>query len=183
MLVSFLPRAFPVFFLALGCSLFTIAEFSGAAAQTNDARSAVAAVKSLEARPQPVGRKGAMSEVFWSTAPSENLYEMRLLKTAREIESIPGAMRNTKVWMARADICSTPGDEILMQIRSPLTCGTLGCEMVVLSDAVGPPRVLMRTIGDSIDAPAMDQLTINSGSTRQRSWKYDRGQFQQLQRR
>lgn len=130
-----------------------------------------------------VGVSGSLRRVAWSTGSEKDLYNLRLLEVASRLARTPGVMRNTKIWTARADVCGLAGDEILIQIRSPLTCGSLGCEIMVLSEAGGRPEVLLRTIGDTIDAPAMNELTINQGSNRQRSWKYGQDRFQQTRKR
>ncbi len=145
-----------------------------ASAQTTNSQS-VAPSKYATSTNRAVGVEGRLKEVYWSTAPSseEYLAEMSMAREASRLLKAPGAMRRTKVWMARADVCNLPGDEILMQIRGPLTCGSLGCEMVVLSDADGAPRVLLRTVGDTIDAPVIDGLVINRGAKNQRAWRYE----------
>lgn len=125
-----------------------------------------------------VGVKGALRSVVWSDASLQDLTQLRLEKTAATLSRTPGAMRHTKVWVARADVCSEAGEETLVQIRSPLTCGSLGCQMMILSEAGVAPRVLMQTVGDTIDAPALDEIVINSGDARQRVWRYDRGLYQ-----
>lgn len=158
---------------ALGVFALATFGFNSAGAQTADRQNATVLSQIEIPAARAVGVKGRLSRVLWSTGSGKDLYAMRLLKTASRLERAPGAMKNTKIWMARADICSPPGDEILMQIRGPLTCGSLGCEMVILSEASGAPRVLLHTIGDTIDSPATDEVTINQGSSRQRDWKYD----------
>lgn len=168
-------------FLVLALVFFSMTPWinNSALGQTSDlqAETALSQVETTSSR--AVGVAGALKRVPWSAGSGADLYNMRLVKMARRLEQTPGAMKNTKIWIARADICALAGDEILMQIRSPLTCGSLGCELVVLSEANGGPQVLMRTIGDTIDAPAMNEIVINQGSNRQRSWKYDRGRFKQ----
>ncbi|MCB2114425.1 MAG: hypothetical protein R3C42_05845 [Parvularculaceae bacterium] len=156
-------------------------------AQTQDEAQAVSASRYARAPNRAVGVEGRMKEVYWAAEPdSARLFaKMQMFAEAGRIARAPGALRHTKVWTARADVCSTPGEEILMQIRSPLTCGSLGCEMLVLSDAGGgAPRVIMRTVGDSIDSPVIDGLIINRGSKNQRAWRYDAaGDFRQINRR
>ncbi|MBT8472237.1 MAG: hypothetical protein HKN14_13975 [Marinicaulis sp.] len=161
------------------------AGLSSAAAQTAEVQSSEISAQAQFTAQRPVGGRGRLQRVYWSDASTKELFDMRLEKTARQILRLPDAMRTTKILTARADICSTPGEETIMQIRSPLTCGTLGCQMVVLSEASGSPRVIMRTIGDTLDAPAIDQIVINRGSKRQRSWNYSnqRREFRQMRQR
>ncbi len=125
-----------------------------------------------------VGVKGALRSVVWSDASLQDLAKLRLENAAATLSRTPGALRHTKVLVARADVCSEAGEETLVQIRSPLTCGSLGCQMMILSETGAAPRVLMQTIGDTIDAPALDEIVINSGDVRQRVWRYDRGLYQ-----
>lgn len=175
---TFAARAMRALSLALCCVAFAYGGVGAASAQTSELQTSI---QPRVDRTQPVGRKGRLRNVYWSVASDEQLYQMQLLKTARELATTPGAMQRTRVWMARADICGAEGEEILMQIRSPLTCGTLGCEMVVLTEAGGGgPRVLMRTIGNSIDAADLDELTINEGTKLERRWSYARGRFQPM---
>lgn len=120
-----------------------------------------------------VGVRGKLKDIYWVETPEPAFAAMT--DGSEEMRSAAPAQLKVrrKVWTARADVCGLPGEEILVQIRSPLTCGSLGCQMMVMSDAGGTRRVLMQTIGDTIDAPAIDQLTINAGSKSQRSWRYD----------
>ena len=147
--------------------------------QTRDDPNAVTASASLVPTNRSVGISGKMKAVKWATSPEKSLYDMRLEKTALRLARTPGAMRATKIWTARADVCDLPGDEILMQIRSPLTCGSLGCELLVLSDAGGAPRVVLQAIGDTIDSPARDKIVINQGVRRERTFDYVGDSFRQ----
>lgn len=165
--------------LALALVSLTPLNINSALAQTTDVQSDTAQTQVEVSSNRAVGVTGYLRRVPWTNATGADLYNMRMVKMARRLEQTPGAMKNTKIWIARADICSLAGDEILMQIRSPLTCGSLGCEMVILSEASGGPQVLMRTIGDTIDAPGMNQVVVNQGTDRQRSWNYDEGRYLQ----
>ena len=177
--------------LALGVFLSAVA--APASAQTaNDTTASTQGTSEIAAYDQSkyatapnraVGVSGRLRQVYWTTAPDSEKYlsDMKLDRESARMARAPATRRHTKVWMARADVCGLPGDEILMQIRSPLTCGTLGCEMIVLSDAGGSPRVIMRTVGDTIDSPVLDGIVINRGSRNQRAWRYDsNGEFSAL---
>jgi len=164
--------------------LLSAAAFPASAQTANDTTVSTQSTSEISAYDQSkyatapnraVGVEGRLRQVYWTTAPDSEKYlaDMQMDRESARISRAPGAMRHTKVWMARADVCGLPGDEILMQIRSPLTCGTLGCEMIVLSDAGGSPRVIMRTVGDTIDSPVIDGIVINRGSKNQRAWRYD----------
>ena len=160
--------------IAAGAASMMAAFIAPALAQTAADQTA-ARSKYATSTNRAVGVEGRLKDVYWSTAPSSEGYlaEMKMAREAGRLLKAPGAMKRTKVWMARADVCNLPGDEILMQIRGPLTCGSLGCEMAVLSDADGAPRVLLRTVGDTIDAPVIDGLVINRGAKNQRAWRYE----------
>ena len=164
--------------IALSMAAVTALGASAASAQSSRNQDAVTDLKSDAPIKRAVGVEGRLKSAFWTTGSERDLFDMRLMKETRRLARAPDAMKNTRVWIARADVSELPGEEILMQIRSPLTCGSLGCELLVISEATGDPRVLLRTIGDTIDAPAMDELVVNKGSSRQRSWKYSREQFQ-----
>lgn len=164
--------------LAAGIFALALAALAPASAQV--AASEPAATSQGEAvAARAVGVKGAMRRVSWSDATLQDLQRLRLEKTATTLSRTPGALRHTKIWIARADVCSDAGDEVLVQIRSPLTCGTIGCEMVVLNAAGVAPRVILQTVGDTIDSPAPDALIINDGTKYQRSWRYEGVRFQQ----
>ena len=169
--------------LALSVCALTAISTSASSAQKSRDKNEAAALQDQAFMNRAVGAKGRLKRVYWTTGSESDLYEMRLEKQARRLANVTGAMRNTRIWIARADVCGLAGDETLVQIRSPLTCGSLGCELVVLSETTGSPRVLLRTIGNSIDAPAMDELVINQDSNRERAWRYGGGRFQQVGKR
>ena len=166
-------------------NIFAVAAVGASAASAQSSRDETTATvfKSEVPVNRSVGVEGRLKSAFWTTGSEKDLLDMRLMKETGRLKRAPEAMKNTRIWIARADVSELAGEEILMQIRSPLTCGSLGCELLVISEATGNPIVLLHTIGDTIDAPAMDELVINKGSTRQRAWKYSRARFQPIEKR
>jgi len=165
-------------FAAAGIFSLAVSAVAPAFAQASTRDAAAAPSQSEPVAARAVGAKSALRRVSWSDATIEDLTRLRLGKTALSLSRAPGALPHTKVWIARADVCSETGEETLVQVRSPLTCGTLGCQMMIVTEAGGAPRVLMQTVGDTIDAPAMDEIVINGGAPRERVWRYDRGLYQ-----
>ncbi|MCA8889553.1 MAG: hypothetical protein KDA46_12025 [Parvularculaceae bacterium] len=161
-------------------AVLALAAAAPAAAQTADDRQSVQLSSSLIMTNRAVGVEGRMKQVRWASAPQRELVDKRLTKTMRRLAAAPDAMGQTRVWTARADICDLPGEEILMQIRSPLTCGTLGCEMVVLSDAGGAPQVVLETVGDTIDTRSPGEIIVNRGDRHERSFRYSVGEFRRM---
>ncbi|WDI32188.1 hypothetical protein PUV54_03150 [Hyphococcus flavus] len=170
-------------FSALAVFALAGAGASAANAQSNRSQNDAARAELQIPLDRPVGVEGRLAQTLWGTGSEKDLYDMRLINEVRRLARVPGAMRNTKVWTTRADVSALAGEEILIQIRSPLTCGSLGCEMIVLSEASGSPLVLLRTIGDTIDAPRMDELVVNRGSNRERAWRLRSNRFQQMDKR
>lgn len=163
----------------VACAIvFGAAGFAPAHAQTG-AQEDPASFTADGSAVRPVGSEGRLRRMNWVRASERDLYALRLDQTARQLSSAPGAMERSDIWMARADVCATAGDEVLMQIRSPLTCGTLGCVMMVITESGGAPRVLLRTVGDTLDSPVTDEIIVNRGSSQQRIWRYARGRFRQ----
>lgn len=151
-----------------------------AAAQTNREPGAPALSANLIQTNRAVGVRGNLKNTYWVETSDKALDDILGESGRARMASAPAIKTRRTVWMARADIASAPGDEILVQIRSPLTCGTLGCQMMVVSEAGGEKRVLMETVGDTIDAPSTDDVTINAGSKSQRSWRYEGASFRSM---
>lgn len=170
-------------FSALAAFALTGAGVSTAGAQTSRSQNDAARAPIQIPLDRAVGVEGRLAQTLWETGSEKDLYDMRLVSEMRRLARVPGALKNTKVWTTRADVSALAGEEILIQIRSPLTCGSLGCEMIVLSEASGSPQVLLRTIGDTIDAPRMDELVVNRGSNRERAWRLRSNRFQQMNKR
>ncbi len=170
-------------FLAPGLGVFAL--FAGVNTAALAQQTAASQETALAPRPaiavnRAVGARGKLRDVYWTDGTEKDLRDMRLSSTTRRLARAPAARKHTKVWIARADVCGSADEEILMQIRSPLTCGSLGCEMVVLSEASGEPKVLLRTIGATIDVDATDEIVVDRDSNRRRNWKYRSGRFQQM---
>lgn len=170
------------FFAAAGLFSLAASALAPALAQVPTSANDAAPSQEKVVAARAVGAKSALRGVAWSDATIEDLTRLRLENAALTLSRTPGALRHSKIWIARADVCSETGEETLVQIRSPLTCGSLGCQMMILTEAGGAPRIMMQTVGDTIDAPALDEIVINSGDKRERIWRYDRGLYQKSQR-
>ena len=166
------------FLAAAGVIALLIIGTGPAGAQTFDSQESVQS-EQIKRSGRPVGIR-SFSNIYWQKQSQRELYDMRLFNMARRLERTPGVMENNNVWMARADVCDEPGDEILLQVRSPLTCGTLGCQIMVISEASGAPRVILSTIGNSIDGQGRNALSMNEGTSSERQWSYRGGRFQQM---
>ena len=87
-----------------------------------------------------------------------------------KIERVPGLAEETKVWVATADIASAPGSETFYHVKGPLTCGSVGCELIVIG---GARQRLLETIGERVDAPEIDTLIINQGTSSEVVWVFN----------
>jgi len=117
---------------------------------------------------------GAVSLEF-SRGGVQDLQDARLTALAEKLASVPGVPEQTKVWIATADVASAPGVETIYHVKGPLTCGSHGCELVVVSEA---QNILLETAGDSIEAPEMDTLVVNPGSGSETIWTFNGDTFE-----
>ena len=107
----------------------------------------------------------------------ENLEDVPLSKLVEKIESVTGVAEETKVWVATANVASTPGSETLFHVKGPLTCGSVGCELIVVGDWGGTQKILLETVGERVDAPEIDTLIVNQDTVSEVVWKFNGEKF------
>ena len=116
-------------------------------------------------------------EIRFSRGSVKDLYAARMAQTMTRIEKSPGAEEQTKVWIAHADLTSLPGLETIVHVKNPVSCGSLGCELVIMGEIDGKKTVLLRTICESITSLAQDKLITNQGSKYEITWVFDGTKF------
>jgi len=110
----------------------------------------------------------------FSLGSVDDLRNLRAAPLLEKIDSVPGVAEKTKVWVASADVASAPGDETFYHIKGPLTCGRIGCDLIV---AGASGSILLETVGEDISSPAMNTLIINQGSGTAVTWVFDGAEF------
>ena len=103
----------------------------------------------------------------------DDLRSAGLTRLIEKIESVAGVAEETKVWMATAEIASAAGEETVFQLKGPLTCGRLGCDIAV----TGGGRILLETVGETVSAPQIDTLIINAGADTAVTWVFNGEEF------
>jgi len=116
-------------------------------------------------------------EIRFSRGSANDLYAARMARTMTRIEKAPGAAKQTKIWVAYADLSSLPGLEKIIHVKNPVTCGSIGCELIIMGDIDGKQTILLRTIGETITSLAPDKLVINQGSKYEITWAFDGARF------
>ena len=59
--------------------------------------------------------------------------DLRRDQLSAPFEKIESVAAETKVWVATADVASAPGVETFYHLKGPLTCGRIGCDLIVVS--------------------------------------------------
>ncbi len=116
-------------------------------------------------------------EIRFSRGSAKDLYAARMDQTMARIERSTGAEDQTKVWIAHADVASLPGLETIVHVKNPVSCGSLGCELVIMGEIDGKKTVLLRTICETITSLAQDKLVMNQGSKYEMTWVFDGAKF------
>ncbi|MCB2114424.1 MAG: hypothetical protein R3C42_05840 [Parvularculaceae bacterium] len=122
---------------------------------------------------EPAARRAPVSLDF-SLGSLADLRGLGAASMLDKIDAVEGVAEKTKVWVATADVASAPGDETFYHVKGPLTCGRIGCDLIV-SSASGD--VLLETVGEGISSPAMDVLVINKGVGASVTWVFDGAHF------
>ncbi len=94
-----------------------------------------------------------------------------------KIDSLPDVADRTKVWVASADVCSAPGVETFYHVKGPVTCGRIGCDLVVIGEVGGARKVLLETVGEDVSSPQANTLVINAGGPAAVTWVFDGATF------
>ena len=113
----------------------------------------------------------------FSLGAFNDLKDVQLSDLVKKVERVPGVPEETKVWVATADIASAPGIETLYHVKGPLTCGSIGCDLIVIGESGGSRRILLETVGERVDAPEIDTLIINQGTSSESVWVFDGDKF------
>lgn len=150
----------------------TAGDADAAAAQTVSAESADSAQPEPSAINSDNGNRAV--NIDFSRGGVDDLRNLQLTDLLSKIEGVPGVADETKVWIASADVASAPGSETLYHIKGPLTCGSVGCDLIV---AGGSNQILLETVGESVDAPEIDTLVINQGTSSEVVWEFNGDRF------
>lgn len=118
----------------------------------------------------------APADLDFSLGSVDDLRKDQLSSAVAKIESVAGVAEQTKVWVATADVASAPGIETLYHLKGPLTCGRIGCDLLVVS---GSKAVLLETIGEGVSSPAIDTLVVNQGTGSAVTWEFDGSRFRE----
>jgi len=106
----------------------------------------------------------------FSIGSIDDLRNAGLSTLMAKIQEVEGVAYQTKIWVATADVASAPGAETFYHIKGPLTCGRIGCDLIVVSAS---KSILLETIGEGISSPAFDTLVINRGTGEAVTWVFD----------
>lgn len=165
------------------------ASASVAPAQEADASAGDAAAPATASSPEPAPVDAAPAangsgvvlaqsdgpiDLSFSRGTVEDLRSAGLSAEVEKVSSVAGVADETKVWIAEADIASAPGDETLYHVKGPLTCGGVGCDLIIV-DAAGD--TLLETVGEGVSAPQTDTLIINEGSPGEVTWVFDGARY------
>lgn len=126
-----------------------------------------------EVEPIDASLEQSVQSIDFTIGSMEDLRDAQLSNLIEKIESVPGVAEKTKVWIAIADVASAPGQEEFFHIKGPLTCGRIGCDLVVMGEHNGVQKVFLETIGESVEAPAFDELVINKGTNQEVIWEFN----------
>jgi len=117
------------------------------------------------------------AEIRFYAGSMQDLYVAPMRGTMARIERAEGVAEKTRIWVAHADLARTPGMETIIHVKSPISCGSAGCELVILSGTGDSQKVLLRTIGETISSPAYDRVVINEGSWSETTWEFNGAKF------
>ena len=112
----------------------------------------------------------------FSIGSIDDLRTDQLAAIVAKIEEVEGVAGDTKVWVATADVASAPGAETFYHVKGPITCGRIGCDLVVVSAS---KAVLLETVGEGVAAPQIDTLVINQGTGISVTWVFNGSEYEQ----
>lgn len=169
---------FSVCCFSIGCALI----LASANAQSNYSRSAVdkdvTHSKRETARQQWLKRSNGPGGKFsFRSHRSSVLRDSGAGEVATMLERSPRLAARTKVWVAYVDICDLPGDETIMHVEGPLTCGSAGCQMVVTGVVGGRKQIISRMVGDSISVPRRGEIIMNEGTKSETAWSFQGAKY------
>lgn len=102
--------------------------------------------------------------------------DLRRNQLSAPLEKIESVAAETKVWVAAADVASAPGVETFYHLKGPLTCGRIGCDLIVVSAS---KAVLLETIAEGVSSPQIDTLIVNQGTDTAVTWVFNGSKFEE----
>ncbi len=102
--------------------------------------------------------------------------DLRRDQLSAPFEKIESVAAETKVWVATADVASAPGVETFYHLKGPLTCGRIGCDLIVVSAS---KAVLLETIAEGVSSPQIDTLIVNQGTDTAVTWVFNGSKFEE----
>lgn len=102
--------------------------------------------------------------------------DLRRDQLSAPLEKIESVAAETKVWVATADVASAPGVETFYHLKGPLTCGRIGCDLIVVSAS---KAVLLETIAEGVSSPQIDTLIVNQGTDTVVTWVFNGSKFEE----
>lgn len=102
--------------------------------------------------------------------------DLRRNQLSAPLEKIESVAAETKVWVAAADVASAPGVETFYHLKGPLTCGRIGCDLIVVSAS---KAVLLETIAEGVSSPQIDTLIVNQGTDTVVTWVFNGSKFEE----
>ncbi len=122
------------------------------------------------------GGEDAPASIDFSIGSIDDLRRDQLSTPLEKIESVAGIAAETKVWVATADVASAPGVETFYHLKGPLTCGRIGCDLILVSAS---KAILLETIAEGVSSPQIDTLIINQGTDAAVTWVFNGSEFQE----
>lgn len=120
--------------------------------------------------------KFAPASIDFSIGSIDDLRRDQLSAPLEKIESVAGVAAETKVWVATADVASAPGVERFYHLKGPLTCGRIGCDLILVSAS---KAVLLETIAEGVSSPQIDTLIVNQGTDAAVTWVFNGSEFEE----
>ena len=114
---------------------------------------------------------------------SKHLPALGLRDLSTLIEGPPGVAEKTRVWVAKADVSRLPGLETIVQVKSPVTCGRIGCNITVLGTVGGTDKIILETMGETIESQRTDRVRIVQGTGKVIEWRFNGARFATRSRR
>lgn len=118
----------------------------------------------------------APASIDFSIGSIDDLRRDQLSTPLEKIESVAGVASETKVWVATADVASAPGVETFYHLKGPLTCGRIGCDLILVSAS---KAVLLETIAEGVSSPQIDTLIVDQGTDAAVTWVFNGSEFEE----
>ncbi len=115
--------------------------------------------------------------------PAKHLPALGLRDLSILVEGPPGVAEKTRVWVAQADVSRLPGLETIVQVKGPMTCGRIGCNIIILGKVGGVDKIILETMGETIESSRTDRVRINQGTGKVIEWRFNGSRFAARSRR